>query len=72
MRSYSNELRSGPLGEAADFRGQPIRYIEVFGIPAEPREMRADGRKLEMKYDPSTRRLRVEIPDDAKEITLVR
>jgi hypothetical protein len=34
--------------------------------------MRADGRKLEMKYDSGTKRLRVEIPEDANEITLVR
>jgi alpha-glucosidase len=55
-----------------DFSGQKIRYIEAVGIAAEPREIRADGKKLEFKYDASMKRLRVEVPDDVKELTLLR
>ena len=55
-----------------DFAGQPVRYLEAVGIAADPKEIRADGRKLEHKYDAATKRVRVEIPEDAKEITLVR
>jgi len=55
-----------------DFNGQKIRYVEVVGLTAEPREIRADGRKLEFKYDASSKRLRVEVPEDVKEVTMVR
>jgi len=34
--------------------------------------MRADGKKIDHKYDPSTKRIRAELPEDVKEITLVR
>lgn len=55
-----------------NYRGQTVRYMEVLGLTAEPREIRADGRKLDQKYDAATKRLRVELPDDVKEITLVK
>jgi alpha-glucosidase len=73
-RNIRIEHRAGVLkiSRIGDFRGQPIRYVEAFGIASEPREVHADGRKLGHKYDLSTKRLRVEIPEDAKEISLVR
>jgi alpha-glucosidase len=63
-REVKIEHRQGvvKISRIGDFRGQPIRYIEAFGLNAEPREVRADGRKLEMKYDSDTKRLRVGIP----------
>ena len=68
------EHRQGTLTirRIGDFRGQPIRYVEAVGLTADPREIRADGRKLEHKYDAATKRVRVEIPDGVKEISLVR
>ncbi len=60
------------LNRIGDFRGQPIRYLEAVGLPASPREVRADGRKLEHAYDPVRKRLRVELPQNAAEITLIR
>jgi hypothetical protein len=68
------EHRQGSItiSYVGDFRGQPIRYIEAVGIAADPKEIRADGRKLEHKYDAATRRVRVELTEGVKEITLVR
>lgn len=55
-----------------NFNGQKIRYIEVIGVTVEPREIRADGKKLEFKYDAVMKRLRVEIADDVKEVMMAR
>ena len=73
-RNIRIEHRQGSvkISRIGDFRGQAIRYIEAFGINAEPREIRADGKKLEFRFESSTKRLRVEIPENAGEITLVR
>jgi hypothetical protein len=60
------------LTRIGDFNGQRIRYVEAFGLAAEPREIRADGRKVDHTFDAATKRVRVEIPDDAKEVTLMR
>ena len=60
------------ISRVGDFRGQPIRYLEALGVADDPKEIRADGRKLEHKYDATTKRIRVELPDDVKEVTLVR
>ena len=60
------------ISYVGDFRGQSIRYLEVVGVATEPREVRADGRKLQHTYDAVTKRLRVEVPDEVKEIVLVR
>lgn len=54
------------------FRGQKIRYVEAVGIGSEPREVRADGNKIESKFDAGTKRLRIEISDSTKEVVLVR
>lgn len=68
------EHRQGELriGRTGTFRGQPIRYVEVVGLPAEPREVRADGRKVDHRYDPATRRLQSEIPESTSEVRLIR
>jgi alpha-glucosidase len=55
-----------------NFNGQPIRYLEVVGLTADPREVRADGRKLDHTYDAATKRIRAEVPDGVTEIRLVR
>lgn len=68
------EHRQGTLklNRIGDFRGQPIRYLEAVGLSANPREIRADGRKLDHTYDPARQRLRAELPQNAAEITLIR
>lgn len=60
------------ITRVGNFRGQSIRYIEAVGLMAEPREIRADGKKVEYRYDATTKRLRVEVPEDVKEIHLIR
>ena len=55
-----------------NFNGQKIRYVEVVGVTAEPREIRADGKKLEFEYESAIKRIRFEVPDDVKEMTMVR
>ena len=60
------------ITRVGDFKGQAIRYLEAFGVMSGPKELRADGRKLEHTFDAARKRLRVELPDDVKELTLVR
>jgi alpha-glucosidase len=60
------------LMRAGNFNGQKIRYIRAIGVSAKPREVRADGKNLDMDYDASVKRLRVEINGDEKEILLIR
>lgn len=60
------------IDRTGDFNGQRIRYIQAIGVGAKPREMTADGRKLDMDLNPATKRLRVEINGDEKEILLIR
>ncbi|HVF30849.1 MAG TPA: TIM-barrel domain-containing protein, partial [Pyrinomonadaceae bacterium] len=73
-RRIGLEHSSGSLkiSRVGNFPGQRIRYIEAVGLAASPREVRADGVKIEHTYSAQTRRLRVEIPENAGEITLVR
>lgn len=60
------------IDRAGNFNGQRIRYIQAIGVGAKPKEMIADGRKLDMDFDPAVKRLRVEIGGDEKEILLIR
>jgi hypothetical protein len=55
-----------------NFNGQPIRNLEVLGVSAAPREMRADGLLIEFRFDQKGRRLSAVIPENASEITLSR
>lgn len=68
------EHRQGRLGirRFGDFRGQRVRFVEAVGIGAEPREILVDGRRATWKFDEKNKRLTVEIPEDAGEITMVR
>ena len=73
-RTVRVEHRQGSLkiSRIGNFHGQPIRYVEAIGIAASPKEVRADGKKLDHTRDATTKRLRVEIPDNAVEILLIR
>ncbi len=73
-RQIDLEHRQGMIAikRYGDFQGQPIRFVEAVGLPAAPREIIADGRTVNFKFDEAKKRLRVEIPDGTKEIKLVR
>lgn len=60
------------LSRTGSFNGQRIRYIHAVGVPGKPKEMLADGRKLDMDYEVGTKRLKVEINGDEKEVLLIR
>lgn len=60
------------LARSGNFTGQRIRYIRAIGVPARPKEMRADGKILDIDFDASVKRLRVEINGDENEILLIR
>ena len=55
-----------------NFQGQPIRGLEVVGVSAAPRELRADGKLIEFRFDANIRRLSAVVPDNVSEITLLR
>lgn len=73
-REITIEHKQGSLKikRNGDFRGQTIRFTNVIGIPAEPKSVQVAGRELKFKFDAATRSLRVEIPEDATEITMIR
>jgi len=68
------EHREGDLkiSRTGDFTGQRIRYLEVAGLAADPKEIRADGKKIDHTYDAARKRIRAELPDGVGEITMVR
>jgi alpha-glucosidase (family GH31 glycosyl hydrolase) len=74
-REISIEHRQGTLklNRRGDFNGQKIRFIEASGISQKPREVRIDGKIAdEIEFDKDRQRLRIEIGENAKEISLVR
>ena len=60
------------ISRSGDFNGQRIRYLEVVGLSSDPKEIRADGKKIDHTYDAARKRVRVELPENATEITLLR
>ncbi len=54
------------------FDGQKILAVEAIGLSANPREIRADGRRIPHKFDSDRRRLRAELIGTEKEIVLIR
>ncbi len=60
------------LNRVGSFNGQKIKYIEAVGIAAKPGEIRVDGKLVEkMQFDPARKRLKIEIGENAKEITML-
>lgn len=55
-----------------DLRGQQLKFVEVIGIAARPKQMLADGRDLKFDFDEKTKRLKAEIPENASELRLIR
>lgn len=73
-REIKIEHRQGSLNlnRIGGFDGQKIKFVEAVGIAAEPKEIRADGKSLDKKFDSRRKRVRVEIDENAKEILMVR
>jgi alpha-glucosidase len=60
------------LNPSGNFAGaQKIRRIEAIGVPQKPREIRIDGKTVKGDYDSKEKRLKIEIDENAKEITLI-
>lgn len=73
-REIHVEHRKGvlKLERVGSFNGQKIRFIEALGVSQKPREILIDGRPAEnVEFDKSGKRLKIEINEQAKEITLV-
>lgn len=68
------EHRQGVLKirRIGDLKGQRIRYLEVVGLAADPKEIRADGKKIDHSYDSVRKCVRVELPENVGELTMVR
>lgn len=60
------------LNKTGNFKGQRIKYIEAIGLQQKPNEVRTDGKSTESKYDPQRKRLRIEIKQDVREISIIR
>ncbi|NOT48473.1 MAG: hypothetical protein HOP17_12080 [Acidobacteria bacterium] len=54
------------------FAGQRMGFVEILGLAAKPKEIFADGRKMDFDYDADKKRLRFRLKGDEKELTMVR
>jgi hypothetical protein len=59
------------INRIGHFKGQQIKYLEVVGLASDPKEIRADGKKLDHMYDTAKKRVRVELPENVEGITLI-
>ena len=73
-REIRIEHKQGSLmiNKSGNFNGQKIRYIEAVGMENKAREIKADGKVLDQKFDSERKRIRVEIDENAKEILMMR
>lgn len=55
-----------------NFNGQRIGFGEIHGLAAKPKDIIADGVKLDFDYDSEKKRLRFRLKGDEKELVLVR
>lgn len=60
------------INRIGSFNGQKIRFIEAVGLEGKAREVRADGRILEQEFDAERKRVRVEIGENVKEVSMTR
>lgn len=60
------------ITRSGKFRGQQIKFVEIIGVASNPSEVRADGRKLDHKFNVGEKRVSVELNGDENEIALVR
>jgi alpha-glucosidase len=74
-REIKIQHRRGSLmiNREGNFQGQKIKFVEAVGIAQKPREIRVDGKVLsKFDFDEKEKRLRFEIDENAKEISLIR
>lgn len=75
-RSHEIEITHRPgsllLKRTGEFEGQRLAMIEVRGVTERPREITADGRKVDFDFQPEFRRLVFRLKGDEKEILLLR
>jgi alpha-glucosidase len=73
-REIKIEHKQGSLmiNKYGDFNGQKIKYIEAVGMENKTREIKADGKTLDQKFDSDRKRVRVEVDENAKEILMMR
>ena len=60
------------IRRTGNFQGQKIIYGEMIGVIASPKQILADGREVKFTFDAAAKRLRIEMPDGVKELTMVR
>ncbi len=60
------------IKRTGNFTGQRIGFGEIHGIAAKPKEIIADGTKIDFDYDAARKRLRYKLKGDEKELVLVR
>lgn len=74
-REISTTHKAGSLSinRIGDYKGQKIKFIEAIGVGGKPSEMRIDGKLVEnINFDEKLKRIRIEINEYDKEITLRR
>ncbi len=74
FREIKIEHKKGILriSRVGSFNGQKIKFIEAVGIADKPKEIRVDGKLAEkMQFDAARKRLRIEVDENAREITLL-
>ncbi len=69
---FEHRLSSIKIRRTGNFQGQKIIYGELIGVIASPKQVLADGREVKFTFDAAAKRLRMEMPDGARELTMVR
>ncbi|MEO8649914.1 MAG: TIM-barrel domain-containing protein, partial [Acidobacteriota bacterium] len=73
MVRIEHQQGSLKITRTGSFAGQQIGSVEVIGLAEPPREVRADGRRIEnLDFDRAGKRLKFSVSPDVAEITLIR
>lgn len=60
------------LSRVGKFAGQNVKFIEAVGLAQKPKDIKADAKSVDkMDFDKDTKRLKIEISTDAREILLI-
>lgn len=60
------------IEKKGSFAGQQLGAVEVYGLGTRPKEIMADGQKIDFDYYAEKKHLRLKLRGDEKEISLVR
>ena len=69
---FEHHAGSIKIRRTGNFQGQKIIYGEMIGVIASPKQVLADGREVKFTFDAAAKRLRMEMPDGVRELTMVR